>query len=1434
MKPIRNSVVKSSGKMKTRPYIYLGLAIAIFLSAASMLAFADDTDIYRPKVRHNVTILVDNSDSMAFGVYDNDIDYHQFYKYICELCDGGACDWKAAWDPVAGGSGTGSAYYNDSNAFDRTKIYLLNGNIGFANGITGDAADPSYLWYGDGLADTKTYITAAGELKDINGKHPGEAGYEGRVSTVVDSTTGEVMVTFDGEPLPNNQEKKLHDWQENPDGSRVDKGFAGLIRAPGYTFSGYFYKSGGNSSLAATNPASSYTSDVNLAATDDGKAKDYFFITGNWINMQTVYNLWITTNQNKDYEAWTYCTYPAEFYTPVVDFYLVPPKDYDGNYFPAYDSLQDRDTNNIIYNGEASKIKVHFESLSLAAGDKIELYDESGTSGDPAIIITSMPADGWTGWITGKQVLVRFITDSDPDTVSTGWKIDSYQYQSKTDYKFFTRLEATIDAIINVVEATRGKVNWGVQAFGESHGTPAMNPSFNDDEQRQGVINNLLHFSASGPSNIAESLDLVLQEFNTRSDLIQRSCNQNFVITISDGYADNDTLGVDWNSSVTNYAELDNAEDTQYHYTQDPYQNPTPDPDYYDDIAGFMYSHRFLDYSPIPEDERERSADNIVVHNIGFSTESSMLKHASELSNGVYLTAYSKSQLVNAFYALGILIAEYTSYTAPVVSVDETNRVQSGDRLYMALFKPNESLYWTGNIKKYGLLYGEKPDCENDAEWYVVDKTNKSATTCVGEMIPETTSFWSSSFDGGDVEKGGVAQVLYNKIPYTSGKLTTTNATFRNIYKCDGSLNLVKVGTDTLTKAELGVPQDADVYDIVNFIYGYTYDSHTAATALDAGGDPLELGSPVSKRWPLGPIIHSSPKIIDYLDSGGILEKRYIAVGANDGMLHIFDNDSGDEVFAFMPTEVITKLKNFDPSKSDSQKVYTVDGSPMLLEYKDGSDNKKLLVFGLRRGGKAYYALDVSSKTAGDWTVKWKVTNSNLPELGLSFATPKHIKLDTGLGTYASYLLIPGGYDSDKEDRSDLTRNFELTSTFKDDTGRGIYILNIADGSIAKQFVYDSTLEPQMKYCFPADPNVVTGPKGVFSAAYMADIYGQVWKLSYNSNTSDFELNLIFKMNPMTDQRSDYYYKEQFSTWSTGDDHPDLASIKFDPALGADICNPRKTFYSPEVSSAGNCFTDVPVLYMGTGDREHPTFIGFTKSSTGCEPVKNGLYAFYDAHAYYNTNQGSYAENSEFFTEKDLLNVTCGAMEPDLLLFDTDPIKSSQTKANIKNFLREKEKGWYLLFSELDVCASVDNDEDFVNQNDHDGEKCIDPVTLFAKVVYAPTYQPNAINDNPCEYKGNARTFAVNYCTGNAVYNFFTDNDTDINDDGIIDKEDGDKKNYTRLDRYLSIGEHLPSGVSIVIRQGKAAGFISVGGRIYPLPEVDMPGSMIPFYWKEL
>jgi len=99
----------------------------------------------------------------------------------------------------------------------------------------------------------------------------------------------------------------------------------------------------------------------------------------------------------------------------------------------------------------------------------------------------------------------------------------------------------------------------------------------------------------------------------------------------------------------------------------------------------------------------------------------------------------------------------------------------------------------------------------------------------------------------------------------------------------------------------------------------------------------------------LGDIVHSSP----------YYHNNMLYVGANDGMLHALDAATGKELFAYVPGLVYENLKEYcDPAYN--HKFY-VDLTPFAKRNVDfGGTQKTVLVGGLGKGGKGYYALDIT------------------------------------------------------------------------------------------------------------------------------------------------------------------------------------------------------------------------------------------------------------------------------------------------------------------------------------------------------------------------------------------------------------------------------------------------------------------------------------------
>jgi type IV pilus assembly protein PilY1 len=136
-----------------------------------------------------------------------------------------------------------------------------------------------------------------------------------------------------------------------------------------------------------------------------------------------------------------------------------------------------------------------------------------------------------------------------------------------------------------------------------------------------------------------------------------------------------------------------------------------------------------------------------------------------------------------------------------------------------------------------------------------------------------------------------------------------------------------------------------------------------------------------SRKHILGNIVNSEPVYVRkaahaYADTGydtftASISSRVpmLYAAANDGMLHGFfagasptDPTGGDEAWAFIPRAVLPRLYKLADTNWATLHEYTVDGKPVSDDVFDpyASTWKTILVAGLNKGGRAYYALDVT------------------------------------------------------------------------------------------------------------------------------------------------------------------------------------------------------------------------------------------------------------------------------------------------------------------------------------------------------------------------------------------------------------------------------------------------------------------------------------------
>jgi type IV pilus assembly protein PilY1 len=177
----------------------------------------------------------------------------------------------------------------------------------------------------------------------------------------------------------------------------------------------------------------------------------------------------------------------------------------------------------------------------------------------------------------------------------------------------------------------------------------------------------------------------------------------------------------------------------------------------------------------------------------------------------------------------------------------------------------------------------------------------------------------------------------------------------------------------------------------------------------------------------LGDIIHSAPVLMRPTAANG---SGAIFVGAGDGMLHAFDAETGAERFAFIPSLVHDHLVDLSRSDYLDNHRYYADASPVVehLAFFDSNgvrtQDMRLLVSGLGRGGKGYFALDVSNAdavgSAGDTAamLKWEYPSRSMSVTGLDANGDGRVESNTpAVGNPALYTYQYESNGGDGRDR---------------------------------------------------------------------------------------------------------------------------------------------------------------------------------------------------------------------------------------------------------------------------------------------------------------------------------------------------------------------------------------------------------------------------------
>ena len=669
-----------------------------------------------------------------------------------------------------------------------------------------------------------------------------------------------------------------------------------------------------------------------------------------------------------------------------------------------------------------------------------------------------------------------------------------------------------------------------------------------------------------------------------------------------------------------------------------------------------------------------RNVDNIQTFAVGYALGGSNSNYSSlATAGGTTNPLYAENEtelLAKITDAIKQAISGRLTFTTPAVMSD----VSRNNFVYQSTFEYETDKQWKGSLKKYQL---NTDGTFGSVLWDAADKLNSKTSS--------TRNIWTSVIGTG-----------YNNF-------TTAN---RDLLKSKMFPNIT--------------PTDTEVDNLINFIRGIdTYDQ-------DADNNKTETIHKLADIYHSDLIVVANPEASAVDDNTSNFQKKdsyyrlqnnynnfksgatcggpcanraeIIYAGANNGILHAFKASDGEELWGYIPPNVLGVLEKIPSSKANSTNaIYGIDGSPVAKDIyfddtpNDGKDNPRwrtILLSGLGAGGKGMFALDVTDPNSpthlfafnNDETNKfvehWDVNASKFefgyvggnitPEydyskLGETWSTPRIIRIKVD-GKDRWVAVFGGGYNGG----------------VNPNVGSAVFVIDLEnEGKVLKVIDIKDEAASDIANSLPADLSVITADgtnKANYNGAliYATDLEGKITKIDL---TEDFVTD--------TDQNSSTYNSIIRSDASDKEIHQTTLFT-----AEATSANGRNIFTRPEVTinSDNNLW-----LYFGTGNTQ--------KLQAQSSQIQNRIYGIKDV--------------------------------------------------NFPNFVEVNPTGNVSMCKTAPTCPSGTDLGWYVNLNN--AKKLTAEPTVDRDRVYFPLYEPSATN-NRCGI-GNAYFTAYDTKCGNSLLN---------------------------------------------------------------------------------
>lgn len=588
----------------------------------------------------------------------------------------------------------------------------------------------------------------------------------------------------------------------------------------------------------------------------------------------------------------------------------------------------------------------------------------------------------------------------------------------------------------------------------------------------------------------------------------ERSCRQNFQVMFTDGFWNNNA-GVSGNIDNTNqtlgdgtsYTAMapykdgtaDTLADNAFYYwyrdlrtdlfdnvtpfmpdksgatPADQYWNPANNPAKWQHLSSFTIGlgiNGSLTFDTATYNALRAGSTNWPTITSGTNTTVDDLWHAAINSRGGYYSAANPQQLVDAFGSVLNAISSRIGSAAALSA--NSGSVGTNTHVYQARFN---SSGWAGQL--LALPVGTTGNVNLTPVWDAAEELNKIHFDTRKIVTYNATSKKGVPFRWGDIDSN--QQSALNTDPVTNAQNTPSQGDARLKYLRGDSSNEGTVGgyrsRSCFDKANLAVvctPNNGRLGDIV------------ASAPVYVAKPPFFYRDSLESK-PYSTFVNNNKN-----------RTPIVYVGANDGMLHGFNAATGREEIAYVPNGVYSNLSKLT-STTYSHRFF-VDASPAVGDAFINSNWKTVLVGGLRKGGKSYFALDVTnpssfSETNADSIVLWEFTD---PDLGFTYHQPTIVKMANG--KWAA--IFGNGYYEDSPSPAP--------------SGNAIlYIVFIEDG-IDGTWSSTDFVKIDTGVGSAASPNSLAIPAvvdinrdGIADYIYAGDLRGNMWRFDVTSSNAN-------------------------------------------------------------------------------------------------------------------------------------------------------------------------------------------------------------------------------------------------------------------------------------------------------------------------------------------